>query len=196
MISLLSIYRELLQRIDWNLFGLAVVLFTMGVVVGPRIVARNIRFLIAYPLWIYNCLEKILRGRPRFFKLFVIIFCFNATSLFLSFLSGFTGVLPFLFAFLTGLNVSIITFKVAGRMGFAAIFLNPVALMELPAAWIALSLGMSLGLEILSPVMGLSISQFFMSLWWVYILFVLPLLFLSGLLEAALITSMQKHDFD
>ena len=194
--SLLSMYREILQRIDWNLFGLAAVLFMMGVVVGPRIVERNIRFLIAYPLWIYRYLEKILQGKPRFLKLFLIIFCFNATSLFISFVSGFTGVLPFLFAFLTGLNVSIITFKVAGRMGFAAIFLNPVAFIELPAAWISLSLGMSLGLEIVSPVMGIPISHFFKDLLQVYLMLVLPLLFLSGLLESAMIAFMRRHDID
>lgn len=192
--TFVSVYSEIFQGIDWNLFGLAAVLFLMGVIVGPRVVEHNIRFLIAYPLWIYTFLEKILQGKPRFLKLFVIIFCFNATSLCISFVSGFAGVLPFLFAFLTGLNVSILTFKVAGRIGFAAIFLNPVAFIELPAAWISLSLGMSLGLEILNPVMEMQILQYFHHLLKIYLLVVLPLFFLSGLLEAAMISFMRKHD--
>lgn len=194
--AVLSIYRDILQRVDWNLFGLAIVLFTMGIVVGPKVVKRNLRFLIAYPLWIYKKLEKILERKPAFIRLFIIIFFFNSASLFISFVSGFTGLLPFLFAFLTGLNVAIITFKVSGKMGLAGIFLNPVALFELPAVWISLALGMNLGLEVLHPMLGIAPSQLFVELLDVYIFLVLPLLFISGFLEAAMISFMLKHDSD
>ena len=194
--NLFSTYKEILQRIDWNLFGLAVVLFTMGIVVGPKVVERNLRFLIAYPLWMYKKLEKILQRKPALIRLFIIIFIFNSTSLFISFVSGFTCFLPFLFAFLTGLNVAVITFKVSGKMGLASIFLNPVALFELPAVWIGLSLGMNLGLEVLHPMLGISLSQVFSELLDVYFFVVLPLLFISGLLEAAMISFILKHDSD
>lgn len=192
----LSIYREILQRVDWNLVGLAAVLFSMGVVIGPRVVERKIKFLIGYPLWVYRYLEKILQRKPTFLRLFFFIFCFNGASLFVSFLSGFTGILPFLFAFLTGLNVAVITVKAAGRVGLAAVFFNPVALFELPAAWIALAIGMSLGLEVLNPMLGKTSLQLFGYFLDVFLLLVLPLLCISGLLEAVMISLMLKHDSD
>jgi uncharacterized membrane protein SpoIIM required for sporulation len=179
--------------VDWNLVGLALVLFSMGVVVGPRVVERNIKFLLAYPLWFAHALERYLQKQPSFVKVFCLIFCFNAFSLFVSVVAGFTGVLPFLFAFFTGLHVAIITYRMGGRIGLLTVFFNPVALFELPAAWIALSLGMNLGLEVLNPMFAMSPVQFFKLLLHVYLFLVLPLLFISGLIEAAIITLAGKH---
>jgi len=189
-------YSEILAWIDWNLVGCAAVLFSMGVIVGPKVVERNVTFLTAYPLWISEWLEKVLQRKPGFARLFLLIFCFNATSLFASFVSGFAGILPFLFAFWTGLNVAVITFTVAGRLGLATVFLNPVALFELPAAWIALAVGMTLGLEVVSPMLGVRLAALFGRLVGVYLFVVLPLLLVAGLIEAAMIFFTLRHNSD
>ena len=73
-----------------------------------------------------------------------------------------------------------------------AIFLNPVSLLELPAAWISLSIGMEIGISLYPDfVFSHAVDLFWKGLP-VYIFVVIPLLVISGIIEVTMIKVILK----
>jgi hypothetical protein len=187
--DVLSIYRDLLGLIDGTLFLLAAALFFLGLFFAPIVVKKQIRPLLWYPLWIWKVIKRYAEPVTPFFRLWALIFSLNALSLFCNLVSGLSIMLPFLFSFLLGVHIAVICLKELGRLGLFSLILNPVSLLELPAAWISLSLGMSLGRQLYLNGYANVLSLFRNGLM-VYLFIVLPLLVLSGLIEVALIKAL------
>ena len=186
---ILSIYRNLLGRIDGSLFLLAAALFFLGIFFAPIVVKKQIRPLLWYPLWIWKVIKRYADPVTPFFRLWALIFSLNALSLFCNLVSGLSIMLPPLFSFLLGLHIAVICLKELGRLGLFPLILNPVSLLELPAAWISLSLGMGLGRQLYLNGYA-NVLYLFRNELMVYLFIVLPLLALSGLIEVALIKAL------
>ena len=142
-----------------------------------------------YPLRIWRHVREMVSPDDAWLRLFVFLLSFNAASLLVNFLSGFLIVLPPVFAFLLGLNVGVISVKEAGATGLVALVGNPVAWLELPAAWISLAIGIQIGIKTTSDGFSGAVSVF-PELVEVYVYVVLPLLIAAAVLEATLIRSL------
>lgn len=73
-----------------------------------------------------------------------------------------------------------------------AIFLNPVSLLELPAAWVSISIGMELGVSLYPNLVFSQAVDLFRERLPVYIFLVIPLLVISGLIEITIIKVILK----
>ena len=185
-------YINILRLIDLNLCLLASFLFFLGLILSPWVVRRNIRFFLFYPLWIWRLIKRHLNPEDPYLKIFFFIFSLNSISLLSNVLSGLFFVLPFIFAILLGMNVGIVLFKEIGKLDFLAIFLNPVSLFELPAAWISISVGIKIGI-LLYPDFALSaIGEILSKEIPVYIYVIIPLLIISGLMETTMIKVLAR----
>ncbi|MDL1972323.1 MAG: stage II sporulation protein M [Deltaproteobacteria bacterium] len=185
-------YINILRLIDLNLCLLASFLFCLGLILSPWVVRRNVRFFLFYPLWIWGLIKRHLKPEDPYLKIFFFIFSLNSISLLFNVLSGLFFVLPFIFAILLGMNVGIVLFKEIGKLDFLAIFLNPVSLFELPAAWISISVGIKIGI-LLYPDFALSaIGEVLSKEMPVYIYVIIPLLIISGLIETTMIKVLAR----
>ena len=179
-------YVSVVGRVEPAWFVSSAVLFFAGFFASYPVVKRDVSLLTAYPLWLWNRVRERISPDDPWPRLFVLLLSFNATSLLVNFVSGFFVVLPPLFAFLLGLNIGVISFEEAGAAGLAAVFVNPVAWLELPAAWVSLAIGAQLGLEAVSSGPTDAVAAF-PALAEVYAYVVLPLLVAAALLEATMI---------
>ncbi|MCI0513503.1 stage II sporulation protein M [candidate division KSB1 bacterium] len=186
-------YSQIWTSIDWYLVLLSAGIFLLGIVVAPWVLKNEINFLIRYPLWVFRTLSKYIDQERGILPLFILIFSLNVLSLSLDVLSGWGGVLPFLFAFLTGLNIALISFKIGGHSGILALLFNPVALLELPAAWLALSGGMQIGVNVLKFDYSELTLGVFRQVLDLFVFVVIPLLAISALLESILITLIRDE---
>ena len=179
-------YVSLLERVEPVWFVVSAVLFFAGYVAAYPVTKREVSVLTWYPLRVWRRVCEAVSPTDLWLKLFVFLLAFNSASLLINFLSGFFVVLPPVFAFLLGMNVGVITVKEADRAWLFALLANPVAWLELPAAWVSLAIGTQLGLEVLSGGVSGAVSVF-SELAEVYTYVVLPVLVAAALLEASLI---------
>ena len=191
IIDIFLTYGNMWRLIDGTLFLLAAVLFFLGVFFAPIVVKKEIRLLLWYPLRIWRLIKRHIDLDAPFLRLWALIFSFNSLSLFCNLVSGLSIILPPLFAFLLGAHIAIISLKEVGRLGVVPLILNPVSLFELPAAWISLSLGMSLGRELYLNRYANVLYIFGQELMG-YLLLVLPLLAIAGFIEVSLIKALGK----
>ena len=125
---------------------------------------------------------------------FLFIFVFNTVNLFLGFVSGLLIILPIILTIWTGLNIGIILKKTMGdhNVSIWFIFLNPVAVFELPAAWISFSIGIELMIKYISTQNYTEVITLFSDRITVFLWLVVPLLLIAGLIEAAMIHFLQN----
>ena len=189
--DILSLYGNVWRLIDWTLLVLAAALFFSGVFFAPIVVKKEIKALLWYPLWIWRVIKRHIDPGAPFFKLWAIIFFLNSISLFCNLVSGLFIILPTLFSFFLGVHIAVICLKEMGNLRLFPLILNPVSLFELPAAWISLSLGMSLARELYLKGYTNVIYLFQRELMG-YLFLVLPLLAIAGFIEVALIKALRK----
>jgi uncharacterized membrane protein SpoIIM required for sporulation len=187
-----AIYFRIWKLIDWNLFIYSALIFLTGIISAPWVIKFKLNFLIKYPTWVYQILLKYIKYENGFLALFVLIFSLNTISLFLDLVVGWGIFLPFLFAYLTGLNIAIISYNLGGSTGILALFFNPVALIELPAAWLALSAGMKLGISIIQNGSYIQAGTCFRQGIDLFVFFVIPLLVIAAILESTLISFVRE----
>ncbi len=187
MIRGFDLYTDAIGSLRGELILLAALLFFAGLVCSAVVVHKEISFLLWYPLWIWHRIQPWVRPRDPFMKMVLTIFCLNATSLLANILCGLLGVLPFVFAYLVGLHVGVIVVVETGRLNLLAMLVNPVALLELPATWMSLSLGMELGLFQLGALSLVKVFPLLCHGLSVYGLLILPLLLTAAFLEVFLI---------
>ncbi len=184
--------RNLFDWVDYTYFFLSAVLFLAGIYLAPNVVEKNIRFLLRYPRWMRRLMEKYFTRKYPFLVLFLIIFSLNNVSLFVSFLSGFILIGPPVAAFLTGLNVAVISYDMLGWRGIWQVLVNPVAWLEFPAAWISFALGFRLSEAFWSSHDWSRVQEQFWILLPLYVKYVMVLLFIAALLESALIVLAER----
>ena len=186
-------YSDILRIIDIKLTALSCVLFCLGLFLSVWIVKKKLRIFLFFPLWIWGLVKRYLSPNDHFLKIFLFIFSLNSISLFANLVSGFLLGLPLIFAILLGINIGIIILTETGRLDYIAIFLNPVSLFELPAAWISLSMGIKISISLYPNFLFCSALQMFYKGLYVYFLVIIPLLIISGLIETSLIKAFTKN---
>ena len=186
-----SIYGNVWRLIDGFFFLLAAVLFFLGVLAATIVVKKEINLLLWYPLWMWGIIKRHIDLGAPFLKLWAVIFSLNSVSLFCNLVSGLFIILPPLFSFLLGIHIAIISLKELGKVRLVLLILNPVSFFELPAAWISLSLGMSLGRELYLSKYTKVLSLFGRELMG-YLFLVLPLLAIAGFIEVSLIKALGR----
>lgn len=189
-----DLFFESLAMLNLQIFLISILLFSIGYAMAPMVYHKDIRLLTAYPLWMTKKLERWTKKKWNPGLIFIFIFSANLLSLYLSFVSGTVPLLPIVFTIWTGLNIGIITFHtLKGRFYYAAL-LNPVALLELPAAFIAFSAALQLNLTRLQLDLFAIPSMEFSVYSSLFAATVIPLLFLAGILETVLIRFSQKFE--
>ena len=182
---------QVFSQLNGHLILLAGILFTLGIVLADPVLERNIGWLISYPVWVYKNIEKLMEHLSSVLLTFLFIFFFNAVNLFLGLVSGFLVILPILLAVWTGLNVGIVARKMMIEQNQAGslwpIFLNPVAVFELPASWISFSIGLEMGIKYLSVSKYAVVGSLFLERLSLFFYLVIPMLIVAALLEAAII---------
>jgi hypothetical protein len=190
------LFKEIFSGINYIYFFVSALLFLSGIYFGPSIVDKDIKPLLAYPRWVSRKIEQHLKAKRSFLVIFIIIFSLNNLSIFTSFLSGFLIVLPPMVAFLTGLNVSVISYEMMGWKGIWHILVNPVAWLEFPAAWIGFALAFQLAETQATHFNWQTTAEYFVSILPIYVKYIMSLLFAAAILETALIVFMEKFGDD
>lgn len=143
----------------------AALLFVAGLATAGPVVQRDHRWLTALPLAVVRLVLRLIGPGFRALPAFLVIFTFNATAICLYMLSGALIVLPGAMAFLTGLNIGVVTLKageieVPGGQGTLGALVAAgerrevprwanycgllVLALELPSFWV--SVGMGIGM--------------------------------------------------
>ena len=126
-------------------------------------------------------------------KIFFILISLNTLSLFLNLLSAWGVILPYLFVIYMGINIGIVMYhSLEGRYYYIGL-LNPVALLELPAAWLSIAMAIQFSLTHYFKMTGLEVISFNQYLKY-FTITVLPLLFIAGVVETILIAKVEKID--
>jgi len=191
--SMPHIYAEIFLILDFRIVILSMLLFFIGYALAPTAHFKNIKWLTAYPFFILKLMDKYFKFHWPTQKIFAIIFLLNSFSLFLNLLSGWGIIAPFFFIIYLGINIGIIMYHtLQGRFYFLSLF-NPVALFELPAAWLSIAMAIQFSLTRFFHVGH--ISQVSFPRYMIYFLVtVLPLLFIAGIIETYLIVQGRKKD--
>jgi uncharacterized membrane protein SpoIIM required for sporulation len=181
--------------IDLQTIILAALLFFIGYVLAPTVYYKKVKWLTAYPFFIIHLMDKYFKKDWPALTIFIVIFCLNSISLFINLLSGWGIFLPFILIIYTGLNIGIVMYHTLEGKFYYASLLNPVAILELPAAWISVAMGIQFGLNRISSLSLYETISF--SKYVDYFLYtVVPLLFLAAIIETVLIIVARKQEAD
>ncbi len=184
--------QQALAMINFRIFLFSILLFFVGYTLAPFVYFRQIKILLAYPMWVARKLDKIADKNWHYLFLFFFIFSINLISLFIDLISGYIPGLPFLFAVWTGLNIGIVTYHtLEGRFYYVSL-LNPVALFELPAAFAAFSLAIELNCNLLNCFVFDRQITTFQPYLHSFAFIVIPLLIVAGIIETFAIRLAHK----
>jgi hypothetical protein len=185
------IYSEIYLVLNFHIFILSVLLFFIGYALAPTVYFKNIKLLTAYPFLIIKLMDKYFKFHWPAFKIFAVIFLLNTFSQLINLLSTWGMVTPFIFIIYLGINTGVIMYhSLQGHLYYLSL-LNPVALFELPAAWISITLAIQFSLKNFFQVGYLPELSFLRYLLY-FLLTVPPLLFLAGIIETYLIVQGRK----
>jgi hypothetical protein len=208
MVSLASSFRLLYAHLGLGL--IAAVLFGAGLVTSLPVVRRDLRWLMAFPLWVVRQVLRLIGPNFAAVRVFLTIFFFNSLAIFLYMASGVLVVLPAAVAFLTGLNIGVIVLR-SGEVEMPsgerplAEAMDPnaehevapwvslcsvtVLVLELPSFWISVGMGIGMARE-LTRVGGYTLATLRALLEprvAAYLSIIVPALLLSALAETAAI---------
>ena len=163
----------------------------MGYAFAPTAYYKKIKWLTAYPFYIIKLMDQFFKKQHHPLKIFIILFSLNVTSLLLNILSAWGIILPYIFVLYMGLNIGIVMYhSLEGRFYYLGL-LNPVAILELPAAWLSIAMAVQFSMTRFFQVTYLPAIEF--SHYLKYFLYtVIPLLLIAGILETILIVVAVK----
>ncbi|MCX5726699.1 MAG: hypothetical protein NT030_05945 [Candidatus Saganbacteria bacterium] len=182
-------------HVYWAWFSL--LLFVAGFFFSYAVERYDLRFLKVFPKWMLKKTLNFANPRKSFLSIFLFIALFNSIAIFIYMLSGVFVIFPFIIAVLTGLNIGIILLQPIPPE-FEAIFpeeqieINPaipylgallVPILELTVFSTSIAMGMTLGLSILLNFKPVYIYLLILSRVQAYLIFGVPILFISALLE-------------
>lgn len=181
-----------LTLINLQVFFVSILIFFIGYTFAPTAYFKNIKWLIAYPLWISKKLERLAELNWNPIILFFFLLILNSISLFVALLTGLAPVLPVFYAISVGFNIGVITYhNLKGKLYYAAL-LNPVAMFELPAAFIVFTMAFQYNLQIINPKILNIQSVTFNEYLDVFLYVVIPLLTIASIVETILIIISKK----
>ena len=113
------------------------ILFFIGYSFAPTAYFKKIKWLLWYPFLIISLIDKYFKKDMAAPIIFLVLLFLNSLSLFVNLLSAYGVILPFIFCIYLGLNIGIVMYhSLDGKYYYLSLF-NPVALFELPAAWLS-----------------------------------------------------------
>jgi len=167
---------------NYILLGFLVFLFSMFLgVTFPQIFEEK---LVEYLSALFGSIDGF-----GFWELFAFIFKNNASSAFTSVLFGiFFGIYPLFSMILNGYVLGFVAIRSVEVGGLRVLWqLVPHGILELPAIFLSVGLGIKLGFSLFTHLGRKSFGSSFKDAFTVFFFVVLPLLFLAALIETALI---------
>ena len=185
-------FLEVFSVINTQIFIVAILLFFVGYAIAPTAHYKKIKWLTAYPFYIIKLMDVFLKKRHHPVKIFFIIFFLNSISLFLNLISAWGIFLPVLFILYMGINIGVIMYhSLEGKLYYVGL-LNPVALLELPAAWLSITMAIQFSLQNFFKISFLPAIGFMQYVNY-FLSTIIPLLFMAGVLETILIIKGEKN---
>jgi hypothetical protein len=190
---MIDAFLEVFGVLNAQVILLAILLFFIGYALAPTAYFKNIKWLTAYPFFIIHLMDKYFKKEWPPTLIFIVIFFLNTFSLFANLLSGWGIILPYIFIVYLGINIGVIMYHTMEGKFYYASLLNPVALLELPAAWLSIAMAIQFSLE-----HYFSIGWFEHENFGTYIQYfgqtIIPILILSALIETILIMMARKYE--
>ena len=177
--------------INSRILLISVLLFFIGYALAPTAYYKKYKWLLAYPFFIIHLMEKHFKQDWPAPLIFLVILTLNSLSLYFNLLSGWIVFLPYFVIIYLGLNVGVIIYHtLEGKFFYLSLF-NPVALIELPAAWISITMAIqfSLGryIDTLPIISFMQYTVYFLQT-------IIPILVLAGIIETALIVYSRRYE--
>lgn len=187
--SFLAVFRV----INIQIFIISTLLFFVGYAIAPTAYYKKIKWLTAYPFFIIKLMDTFFKNKHHPLKIFFILFTLNIFSLFLNLISAWGILLPFIFVLYMGLNIGVVMYhSLEGKFYYMGL-LNPVAILELPAAWLSLTMAMQFSLQHFLNISFLPIIGFLQYVDY-FLYTIIPLLLLAGIIETILIVKSEKDN--
>lgn len=199
-----------------GLGAVAAGLFVAGMATATPVVRHDYRSLMAFPLWLVRLAMRIMGPRLPPLRVFTLIFTFNSVAILLYMLSGVLVVVPAAMAFLTGLNIGVVTLK-ARELELPGVVLavqGPeeasqdasvprwvnwcgllVLALELPSFWLSVGMGIGMARKLTAAghytveMMRALAAERIQAYWMI----ILPALFISAIAETAAIRGQMRR---
>jgi uncharacterized membrane protein SpoIIM required for sporulation len=125
--------------------------------------------------------------------IFLVILILNTFSLFVNLLSGWGIILPVLFSIYMGINIGVVMYHTLEGQFYYTSLLNPVAMLELPASWISITMAIQFSLEKYFDAAIIEQATFgdYVK---VFIFIIIPMLIIADLIETSLIVISRKRE--
>ena len=186
-------YQEIFQIINTQIFLLSILLFFIGYAFAPTAYYKKIKWLTAYPFFIIGLIDKHFNKDWHPAKIFLAIISLNTLSLFLNLISAYGIILPFIFSIYLGINLGIVMYhSLEGKHYFLSL-LNPIAIIELPAAWLSFTMAIQFSATHYFGIEGIAAIEFIQYMNYFFVL-VIPLLLIAAVIETGLIVIAKKID--
>jgi len=186
-------FTAVFDSINIQVYLFSVLLFFIGYAFAPTAYYKKFKWLTAYPFFIINLIEKHFNQDWPPLKIFIVILLLNSVSLFLNLVSAFGIVLPVIFSIYLGINLGVVMYHtLEGKHYYLSLF-NPVALIELPAAWLSFTMAIQFSARNyfnISEIPDINFSQYISY----FLLTVIPLLIVAGIIETGLIIVAKKFE--
>ena len=186
-------FLEVFRVINIQIFIISILLFFVGYAIAPTAYYKKIKWLTAYPFFIIKLMDTFFKKKHQPLKIFFILFTLNTFSLFLNLISAWGILLPFIFVLYMGLNIGVVMYhSLEGKFYYIGL-LNPVAILELPAAWLSITMAMQFSLEHFLNISFLPTIGFLQYVDY-FLYTIIPLLVLAGIIETILIVKNEKDN--
>jgi hypothetical protein len=189
--SFLAVFKVL----NFQIFILSALLFFIGYAFAPTAYYKKVKWLTVYPFFMIKIMDKYFKQNWSPMIIFVVIFILNTISLSINLFSGWGIILPFLFVVYMGINIGVVMYHSLEGHYYYLSLLNPVALLELPAAWISIAMAIQFSLTKYFGANFLDNIRFSQYLNYFYMT-VIPLLFTAAIIETFLIVFARKREQD
>ena len=186
-------FLEVFRVINIQIFIISILLFFVGYAIAPTAYYKKIKWLTAYPFFIIKLMDTFFKKKHQPLKIFFILFTLNTFSLFLNLISAWGILLPFIFVLYMGLNIGVVMYhSLEGKFYYIGL-LNPVAILELPAAWLSITMAMQFSLEHFLNISFLPTIGFLQYVDY-FLYTIIPILVLAGIIETILIVKNEKDN--
>ena len=186
-------FLEIFRVINTQILIISILLFFVGYAIAPTAYYKKIKWLTAYPFFIIKLMDAFFKKKHHPLKVFFILFTLNTISLFLNLISAWGIILPLIFVLYMGLNIGVVMYhSLEGKFYYIGL-LNPVAILELPAAWLSITMAMQFSLQHYLNISFLPTISFLQYVDY-FIYTIIPLLLFAGIIETILIVKSEKDN--
>lgn len=186
-------FLEVFKIINLQIFIISALLFFIGYAIAPTAYFKKIKWLTLYPFYIIKLMDTFIQKKHHPIKIFLIIVFLNTFSLMMNVLSAWGAVLPYFVIIYMGINIGVVMYhSLEGRFYYLSLF-NPVALLELPAAWLSITMAIQFSLKYFLKVSYLPEISF--GTYMIYFFYtIIPILILAGIIETIMIVIGEKYN--